>query len=40
MKYVPLGSIDKMAALVQMLARRRIGNKPLSEAMSVYFADA
>ena len=37
MKYVPLGSIDKMA---QMMARRRIGNKPLSEAMSVYFADA
>ena len=33
LKYVPLGPIDNMAALVQIMAWRRIGKKPLSEPM-------
>ena len=34
LKYVPRGLIDNIAALVQMMAWRRTGDKPLSEAMS------
>ena len=40
LKYVPYGLIDNMAALVQIMAWRRAGDKPLSEAMLVCFADA
>ena len=40
LKYVTCGLIDKMAALVQIMAWRRWGDKPLSEAMLVCFTDA
>ena len=40
MKYVPYGLIDNMTALVQIMAWRRRGGKPLSEAMLVCFTDA
>ena len=32
-KYVPMGPIDNMAALVQIMALCRKGDKPLSESM-------
>ena len=35
LKYVPYGLIDNMAALVQIMAWRQTGNKPLSEPMLV-----
>ena len=35
LKYVPLGVIDNMAALVQIKAWHRPGDKPLSEPMVV-----
>ena len=40
LKFLPKGPIDKMAALVQIMAWRRTGDKPLSEPMMVYIADA
>ena len=39
MQYVPWGPIDNMAALFHIMAWRRIGDKPLSEAMLVCFTD-
>ena len=39
-KYVTWDIIDNMAALVQIMAWRRTGDKPLSEAMLLYCADA
>ena len=38
--YVPYGLIDNMAALVQIVAWRRPGDKPLSEPMMGKFGDA
>ena len=40
LKYVSLGLIDNMAALVQIMAWRRTGDKPLSEPMMAYCTDA
>ena len=40
LKFVPKGSIDKIPALVQIMAWRRIGDKPLSEPMLTQFTDA
>ena len=40
LKYVPLGLIENKTALVQIVAWRRIGDKPLSEAILVCFTDA
>ena len=40
LKYVLWGLIDNMAALIQIMASRRRGGKPLSEAMLVCFTDA
>ena len=34
-KFVPKGSINNIPALVLIMARRRLGDKPLSEAMMV-----
>ena len=39
-KFVPEGPINNIPTLVQIMAWRRIGDKPLSEAMVVEFADA
>ena len=39
LKYVPYGLID-MSALVQIMAWRRPGDKPLSKAMLIQFTDA
>ena len=35
LKFVPKGSINKIPALVQIMAWRRPGDKPLSEPMAV-----
>ena len=40
LKFVPKGPIDNYPALVQMMAWRRIGDKPLSEPMLTRFTDA
>ena len=40
LKYVPKGLIDNTAALVQIMAWRRTGDKPLSEAMLACCTDA
>ena len=40
LKFAPKGPIDKMSALVQVMARRRIGDKPLPEPMLTHFTDA
>ena len=40
LNYVPYGLIDNMAALVQIMAWRRPGDKPLSEPMMGKFGDA
>ena len=40
LKFVPKGSIDNIPALVQILARRWLGDKPLSEPMMAQFTDA
>ena len=40
LKFVPKGPINNMQALVQIMAWRRSGDKPLSEPMMVYFTDA
>ena len=40
MKFVPKGQIDNDPALVQIMAWRRPGDKPLSEPMMTQFNDA
>ena len=40
LKYVTWDLVDNMTALVQIMAWRRIGDKPLPEPVSVYFTDA
>ena len=40
LKFVPKGPIDNNLALVQIMAWRRIGDKPLSEPMMTRFTDA
>ena len=40
LKFVSKGPIDYNPALVQIMAWRRIGDKPLSEPMLIRFADA
>ena len=37
LKYVPKGPINNIPALVQIMACRQPGNKPLSEPMMVYW---
>ena len=39
MKFVPKGLIDKKSALVQVMAWRRTGDKPLPEPMLTQFND-
>ena len=38
-KFVPKGPIDNNTALIQIMALRRIGDKPLSEPMLIGFTD-
>ena len=40
LKFVPSSSIDNKPALVQVMAWRRIGDKPLPEPMMTHFTDA
>ena len=40
LKFVPRGPIDSKPALVQVMAWRRIGDKPLPEPMMATFTDA
>ena len=40
MKFVPTGPIDNKAALVQVVAWHRTGDKPLPESMFTQFTDA
>ena len=40
LKFVPRGQIDNKPALVQVMAWRRIGDKPLPEPMMAKFTDA
>ena len=40
LKYVPRGPIDNKPALVQVMAWRRTGDKPLSEPLMTQFSDA
>ena len=40
LKFVPEGRIDNIPALVEIMAWRRSGDKPLSEPMMVKFTDA
>ena len=40
LKFVPKGQINKIPALVQIMAWRRTGDKPLSEPMLTQFNDA
>ena len=40
LKFVPTGPINTIRALVQIMAWRRLGNKPLSEPMLTQFNDA
>ena len=40
MKFIPKGMINNIPALVQTMAWRRPGDKPLSEPTMTYFADA
>ena len=39
LKFVPVGSIDDKTALVQVMAWRRTGDKPLPEAMLTQFTE-
>ena len=39
-KFVPMGTINNILALVQIKSGRRIGDKPLSEPMLTWFTDA
>ena len=40
LKFVPMGPINNIPALVKIMAWRRQGDKPLSEPTVAYFADA
>ena len=40
LKFIPKGSIDNNSALVQVMAWRRTGHKPLPELMRTQFTDA
>ena len=40
LKFVPNGPIDNIPALVQIMAWRRSGDKPLSEPVPTQFPDA
>ena len=40
LKFVPRNPIDNKPALVQVMAWRRAGNKPLSEPMMAQFTEA
>ena len=40
LKFVPMGSNDNKSALVQVMAWRRTGDKPLPEQMLTQFTDA
>ena len=40
LKFVPKGQIDNKSALVQVIAWRRTGDKPLLEPMLTAFTDA
>ena len=40
LKYIPLGLIDSMAALVQIMAWHRTGRRPLSDPMMTQFTGA
>ena len=40
LKYVPMSPIDNKPALVQVMACRRTGDKPLPELMLTQFTDA
>ena len=40
LKFVPKGPIDQKSVLVQVMAWRRTGDKPLSEPMLTQFTDA
>ena len=40
LKFIPRSPIDNEPALVQVMAWRRIGDKPLSEPMLTWFTDA
>ena len=40
LKFVPKGPINNIVALVQKMAWRQSGDKPLSEPMMAYFSDA
>ena len=40
LKFVPRSPIDKKPALVQVMASRRTGDKPLPELMLTQFTDA
>ena len=40
LKFVPRSSIDKNTELVQVMAWRRLGDKPLPEPMMAQFIDA
>ena len=40
LKLVPKGSIDNLPALVQIMAWRQTGNKPLPEWMMTQYTDA
>ena len=40
LNYVPMGSINNIPALVQIMVWRRPGHKPLSEPMMIKFTDA
>ena len=40
LKFVPKGPIDNKSALVQVMAWRRTGDKPLPETMMTQFTDA
>ena len=40
LKFVPKGPIDNKSALVQVMAWRQTGDKPLPEAVMIQFTDA
>ena len=40
LKFIPKGPIDNFATLVQVMAWRRTGDKPLPEPMLTQFTDA
>ena len=40
LKFVPRGQTDNKSVLVQLMAWRQIGDKPLSEPILTWFTDA